>query len=215
MRKNPAATIVVDPANPLTHDARWLDHGLPYHISGPNALRVGDSMSDAPPVTLTLDPGVTLRFDAAGSILLNARRTSTSPSVDVSNGTLIAAGTAALPITLEGITPTPGSWRGVVFAAGEGANTGTAKPEDDGGDDVPATRYAAEGANDLLTANRVQTGGAQVSFDDGAIKKIIHAYTRESGVRNLEREIGTCARKAAIELLKRVGEVPSAAKVAV
>ena len=53
---------------------------------------------------------------------------------------------------------------------------------------------------------RTQVGGAQVRFDDGAIKKIVHGYTRESGVRNLEREIGTCCRKAAIELLKRVGE---------
>ena len=53
---------------------------------------------------------------------------------------------------------------------------------------------------------RPQVGGAQVSFDDGAIKKIINGYTRESGVRNLEREVGTCVRKAAIELLKRVGE---------
>ncbi len=53
---------------------------------------------------------------------------------------------------------------------------------------------------------RRQLSGAQVLFDDGAIKKVIHSYTRESGVRNLEREIGTVARKAAIELLKRVGE---------
>jgi ATP-dependent Lon protease len=53
---------------------------------------------------------------------------------------------------------------------------------------------------------RPQVAGAHVQFDDGAIKKIIHGYTRESGVRNLEREIGTCVRKAAIELLKRVGE---------
>jgi ATP-dependent Lon protease len=54
--------------------------------------------------------------------------------------------------------------------------------------------------------SRTQVGGAQVRFDDGAIKKIVNGYTRESGVRNLEREIGTCCRKAAIELLKRVGE---------
>lgn len=53
---------------------------------------------------------------------------------------------------------------------------------------------------------RQQLGGAQVSFDDAALRKIIHSYTREAGVRNLEREIGTCARKAAIELLKKVGE---------
>jgi ATP-dependent Lon protease len=62
------------------------------------------------------------------------------------------------------------------------------------------------GASDVAAVKRVQVSGAHVVFDDGGIKKVIHGYTRESGVRNLEREIGTCARKAAIELLKRVGE---------
>jgi ATP-dependent Lon protease len=77
-------------------------------------------------------------------------------------------------------------------------------------------RFAVEGPADpdakvdiVTGAQRVQVGGAQVTFDDGAIKKVINSYTRESGVRNLEREIGTCARKAAIELLKRVGETPA------
>ena len=54
--------------------------------------------------------------------------------------------------------------------------------------------------------SRVQTAGADVKFEDGALKKILNHYTRESGVRNLEREIGTACRKAAIELLKDVGE---------
>ena len=53
--------------------------------------------------------------------------------------------------------------------------------------------------------------GARVAFDDAAIRKVINSYTRESGVRNLEREIGTCCRKAAIELLKRVGEATGGA----
>jgi ATP-dependent Lon protease len=53
---------------------------------------------------------------------------------------------------------------------------------------------------------RKQLKGAQVSFDDKGLRKIIDNYTREAGVRSLEREIGTCCRKAAIELLKRVGE---------
>jgi ATP-dependent Lon protease len=60
-----------------------------------------------------------------------------------------------------------------------------------------------------------QVGGARVTFDDGAIRKVINSYTRESGVRNLEREIGTCCRKAAIELLKRVGETAQGEKAAV
>jgi ATP-dependent Lon protease len=68
--------------------------------------------------------------------------------------------------------------------------------------DTPSTTAAAVVSGQA----RAQIAGAHVEFDDGAIKKIIHSYTRESGVRNLEREIGTCVRKAAIELLKRVGE---------
>ncbi len=37
----------------------------------------------------------------------------------------------------------------------------------------------------------------QLKIEDDAILKIIHDYTRESGVRNLEREIGTICRKTA------------------
>ncbi len=55
--------------------------------------------------------------------------------------------------------------------------------------------------------NRIQLEGAEVQFDEPALKKILNNYTREAGVRNLEREIGTCCRKAAIDLLKSIGEV--------
>lgn len=44
--------------------------------------------------------------------------------------------------------------------------------------------------------------GKQVTISDGALKKIIHNYTREAGVRNLERRIGDICRKAAREFLE-------------
>ena len=51
----------------------------------------------------------------------------------------------------------------------------------------------------LLKKQREGTGltEEQISFDDGALKAIIRFYTREAGVRNLEREIGNVCRKVA------------------
>jgi ATP-dependent Lon protease len=55
---------------------------------------------------------------------------------------------------------------------------------------------------------------SQISFADAALKAIIEEYTREAGVRNLEREIGTVARKVAREIAEgRVeGKVSVSAK---
>lgn len=49
--------------------------------------------------------------------------------------------------------------------------------------------------------------GKQVTISDGALKKIIHNYTREAGVRNLERRIGDICRKAAREFLENDRQV--------
>ena len=42
----------------------------------------------------------------------------------------------------------------------------------------------------------------EFSIDDGALTEIIRRYTREAGVRNLEREIAKVARKAVTEIIK-------------
>ncbi len=51
----------------------------------------------------------------------------------------------------------------------------------------------------LLKKQREGTGltEEQIKFDDSALKAIIRLYTREAGVRNLEREIGNVCRKVA------------------
>lgn len=45
----------------------------------------------------------------------------------------------------------------------------------------------------------------QIKFDDEALQSIIRHYTRESGVRNLEREIGKLCRKAVRKMLAESG----------
>ncbi|ADW68475.1 endopeptidase La [Granulicella tundricola] len=42
----------------------------------------------------------------------------------------------------------------------------------------------------------------QIQFEDGALKSLIRGYTREAGVRNLEREIGNVGRKVARKVVQ-------------
>jgi ATP-dependent Lon protease len=43
---------------------------------------------------------------------------------------------------------------------------------------------------------------ANIEFTDSGIEKLIEAYTREAGLRNLEREIGSICRKVAVSVAK-------------
>src|SRR5712691_9171844 len=44
---------------------------------------------------------------------------------------------------------------------------------------------------------------ARIKFEDSALEELIHSYTREAGVRNLEREIGSVLRKVARQVVKQ------------
>jgi ATP-dependent Lon protease len=57
----------------------------------------------------------------------------------------------------------------------------------------------------LVKKQREQTGLSEknITFNDGAILEIIRNYTREAGVRNLEREIGNVCRKVARKVVRK------------
>jgi len=48
----------------------------------------------------------------------------------------------------------------------------------------------------------------EISFTDGALRRIVREYTREAGVRNLEREIGRVCRKVATRIAEGDGKGP-------
>jgi ATP-dependent Lon protease len=58
-------------------------------------------------------------------------------------------------------------------------------------------------AKRYLVGRQLETNGLtseQAVIDDDALRAIIHDYTREAGVRNLEREIGNVLRNAAVRI---------------
>jgi ATP-dependent Lon protease len=64
-------------------------------------------------------------------------------------------------------------------------------------------------ARDYLVPKQREANGlgeTQVEFTDAAIVEVIRHYTRESGVRGLERELASICRKVALELVKSEGD---------
>ena len=63
----------------------------------------------------------------------------------------------------------------------------------------------AIGRQFLVPKQRAEQGleEAKVTIEDSAIEELIDSYTREAGVRNLEREIGSVLRKVARQVVKK------------
>jgi flagellar hook assembly protein FlgD len=86
----------------VTTNTEWTVTGSPYVIM--NAFSVSSG------VTLTVDPGVVVEFGSGNYLVVN--------------GTLMAAGTSASPISFTSAsgTPAPGNWGFVSFTAGASAS---------------------------------------------------------------------------------------------
>ncbi len=72
---------------------------------------------------------------------------------------------------------------------------------------IPVSGYLAEEkyyiAKDHLIPKQIEAHGLkakQMKFEKGAIETIIDDYTRESGVRNLDKQIAKIARHTAMEI---------------
>src|SRR6476661_8889755 len=66
-------------------------------------------------------------------------------------------------------------------------------------------------ARQFLVPKQVEANGlkpGQIDFSDDTILALITAYTREAGVRNLEREIGSICRKVARKIVQQKAETP-------
>ena len=63
-------------------------------------------------------------------------------------------------------------------------------------------------AQGYLVPRQIKENGLrldEVTFDEGALRRIVREYTREAGVRSLERQIGTVCRKVATKVAEQAG----------
>jgi ATP-dependent Lon protease len=98
----------------------------------------------------------------------------------------------------------------VLFIATANDASNIPRPLLDRMDIIEVTSYTANEkfhiAKEHLWEKQLSKNGlkdSQLAISDNAIKKIIDDYTREAGVRNLERKLGTVCRKAALEIIKQ------------
>ena len=97
----------------LDQDVAIHDRGVPYLVGGEGRFGELSVVGVAGTVpTLTIDPGVTLKFIKAGGLFIE-RASGTLPA----KGALIVNGTADKPVVFTSAepTPAPGDWRGMWF----------------------------------------------------------------------------------------------------
>ncbi len=61
-------------------------------------------------------------------------------------------------------------------------------------------------AQGYLVPRQIKENGLrpdEITFEEGALQKMVREYTREAGVRNLERQIGTVCRKVATKIAEK------------
>lgn len=98
----------------------------------------------------------------------------------------------------------------VLFIATANSTSTIPRPLLDRMELIEVTSYTANEkfhiVKEHLVAKQLEKNGIrkeQLTISDGALKKIIECYTREAGVRDLERKIGSICRKAAREILQK------------
>jgi ATP-dependent Lon protease len=101
----------------------------------------------------------------------------------------------------------------VLFIATANMLDSIPRPLQDRMEIVRLSGYTAEekiaiGRDHLLPRQLVQNGitAEQVSIDDAALNLLIDGYTREAGVRSLEREIGAVLRNTAVRIAEGAAE---------
>lgn len=98
----------------------------------------------------------------------------------------------------------------VLFIATANSATQIPRPLLDRMEVIEVTSYTANEkfhiAKEHLVAKQLERNGltkGQLVISDSALKRMIEGYTREAGVRDLERKLGSICRKAAREILQK------------
>lgn len=101
------------PQDSIQSNTAWHDRGVPYHVGSGNSTVRLDVAATSGVATLTIDAGVTVKFEATGSL-----RIDTVSGTNPATGALIANGTALKPITFTSAAATPaaGDWEGIWFS---------------------------------------------------------------------------------------------------